>query len=84
MFMIYWIINKLKGLNMKKQLKEGHLQSLSIKNIEKSSFLVGVGIVEDGIITEGKSKSGDIIRTAIFTLNTKEIEDLIKNLQKLV
>lgn len=69
---------------MKKQLKESHLQSLSIKNIEKSSFLVGVGIVGDGIITNGESESGKIIRTAIFKLNTKEIKDLICDLQKLV
>lgn len=72
---------------MKKQLKEDYLQSLSIKNIDnidKQSLLVGVGIVSDGTITEGKSKSGNIIRTAIFSLKTEEIKNLISNLQKLV
>lgn len=64
--------------------KDNRLQSFSIKNKDKSSGVIGIGIVSDGIITVGKSSSGNVVRTAIFSLKTKEIKYLINDLKKLV
>jgi hypothetical protein len=75
---------------MSKNKKHSDLQSFSIKNINKSKNLVGVGMVADGVITVGKSPavnsylSGRTFKSVIFNLTTKEIKHLISNLIKLV